>query len=284
MPSLGAGPSGNAEIQEPSSDLMPRAADRIAAVAYPLGTLLALLVAWEAACRFFQIRTYILPPPTDVLSTMVRRHALLGAHTLTTSIEILVGFLLCVVIGVALALVITAWRPVERAIYPILVISQAVPKVAIAPLFIVWLGVGWEPKVLIGVLIGFFPIVIDLVTGFQSVPLSMRKLALSMGASGWQTFAKFVMPHALPHFFSGLKVAVTLAISGAIIGEFVGADHGLGYLLLFANGQMDTNLLFADIVVLAALGVALFYAVLVSERLCLPWHVSSMVGGGHGRM
>jgi NitT/TauT family transport system permease protein len=256
---------------------------RIADVAYPVGTVIVTLIVWELGCRIFKVPTYLLPPPSDVLSMMIRRMDMLAMHTLVTTIEIVAGFLLSIVVGVILALLITNYRGVERAIYPLLVISQAVPKVAIAPLFIVWLGLGWEPKVLVAVLIAFFPIVVDLVAGIRSVPVSLRKLALSMGASRYDTLMKFIVPHALPHFFSGLKVAITLAVSGAIIGEFVGADRGLGYLLLFANGQLDTNLLFACIAILSALGIILFYLLLLIESLCLPWHVSTQPDHGAGR-
>lgn len=258
--------------------------DGVATIVYPLLTTIVILLVWEASCVIFKIRTFILPPPSQVLLMIAQRSAFIGAHAWVTFIEIVVSFALSILVGGILALAITTWRAVELALYPILVISQAVPKVALAPLFILWLGIGWEPKVVVALLIAFFPIVIGLVTGFQSVPLSMRKLALSMGASRWQTFCHFLMPHALPHFFAGLKVAVTLAISGAIIGEFVGADTGLGYLLLFANGQMDTNLLFGVIVVLALLGVALFQALLIVEKMCLPWHISSNLGGPGGQM
>ena len=255
-----------------SSAGSPRAWARPGDVIYPVGTIIVILAIWEWACRQFAIPEYLLPPPTTVLATIVRRFDLLAMHTMVTTGEIIAGFLLSIVVGGVLALLIVNFRPFERAIYPLLVISQAVPKVAIAPLFIVWLGFGWEPKVLVAVLIAFFPIVVDLVAGIRSVPPSMRKLALSMGANRYVTLSKFLIPHALPHLFSGLKVAVTLAVSGAIIGEFVGADRGLGYLLLFANGQLDTNLLFATVVVLSVIGIVLFYLLLLLEAWLMPWH------------
>lgn len=245
---------------------------RLGDLAYPVGTILVIMALWEWACWQFTVPEYLLPPPTSVLATIVRRFDLLAMHTMVTTGEIIAGFLLSIVVGGVLALMIVNFRPFERAIYPLLVISQAVPKVAIAPLFIVWLGFGWEPKVLVAVLIAFFPIVVDLVAGIRSVPPSMRKLALSMGAGTYVTLSKFLIPHALPHLFSGLKVAVTLAVSGAIIGEFVGADRGLGYLLLFANGQLDTKLLFATIMVLSVIGIVLFYLLLLIEAWLMPWH------------
>lgn len=244
---------------------------RVADIAFPVGTILIIIALWELVCSVFAVPTYLLPPPTDVFALMVQRADLLLYHATVTSIEIVVGFALSIAIGITLALLITNYRFFERAIYPLLIVSQAVPKAALAPIFIVWFGLGWEPKVIVVILIAFFPIVIDLVAGIRSVPQSMHKLARSMGASRFDTMRKFVVPHALPHFFSGLKVAITLAVSGAIIGEFVGADRGLGYLLLFANGQLDTNLMFASIIILSFLGVTLFYLLLAVERLCMPW-------------
>lgn len=244
---------------------------RMADVAFPVSTILIIVALWEIGCRVFTMPTYLLPPPSDVFGLMLKRADLLFYHATITSIEIVVGFVLSIVIGIVLAVLITNYRFFERSIYPLLIVSQAVPKVALAPLFIVWFGMGWEPKVMVVILIAFFPIVIDLVAGVRSVPESMHKLARSMGASQFDTMRKFIVPHALPHFFSGLKVAITLAVSGAIIGEFVGADRGLGYLILFANGQLDTNLLFASIIVLSFMGVVLFYLLLAIERLCMPW-------------
>ena len=244
---------------------------RIADVIWPVGTILLILIIWEITVHAFAMPAYLLPPPGEVVVLIFDQWEKLAYHAMITLGEIIIGFIMAIVVGVSLALMITTSRIFERSIYPILVVSQAVPKVALAPLLIVWFGFGWEPKVLVVVLIAFFPIVIDLVAGIRSVPDAMHKLALSTGASRYDTLTKFVVPHALPHFFSGLKVAITLAVSGAIIGEFVGADRGLGYLLLFANGQLDTHLLFASIIVLSLLGVVLFYLLLAGERLCMPW-------------
>lgn len=240
---------------------------------YPVVTVICVMVLWETACRFFAIPTYLLPAPSVIAQTIAKRAPILLSNTAVTSVEIIFGFLLSIVVGVVLALVITNSRTVERALYPLLIVSQAVPKVALAPLFVVWFGFGWEPKILVTVLISFFPIVVSLTAGIRSVPIAMRKLALSMGASRWDTLKSFLIPYSLPHFFAGLKVAITLAVSGAIVGEFVGAERGLGYLLLVSNGQMDSELLFASIICLAVLGIAFFYILLLIEKRCMPWHV-----------
>lgn len=265
----------NADVENSKKQRVAQRRDRmqnqISNVAFPIGTVILILLGWEIFCRSTDVPTYLLPPPSAVFVLIFQRADLLFYHATSTFFAIIFGFLLSIVVGVLLALLITNYRIFEKSVYPLLVVSQAVPKVALAPLFIVWFGFGWEPKVLVVVLIAFFPIVIDLVAGIRSVPVSMHKLARSMGASRLDTLRKFVIPHALPHFFSGLKVAITLAVSGAIIGEFVGADRGLGYLLLFANGQLDTNLLFASIIILSFLGVILFYLLIGIEHLCMPW-------------
>lgn len=144
----------------------------------------------------------------------------------------------------------------------------------LAPLFVVWLGFGIAPKILIAVLIAFFPVVISMVTGLKAVDPEMLQLSATMGARPWQTFLKIRFPASLPHLFSGLKVAVTLAVTGAVVGEFVGANEGLGYVILQANGNLDTPMLFAGLLVMSLIGVVLFVLVEIAEKLLLPWHAS----------
>jgi NitT/TauT family transport system permease protein len=160
---------------------------------------------------------------------------------------------------------------------PTLLFFQVVPKVAIAPLFLVWFGVGALPKVLVAFLISFFPIVIDAAVGLRSMSTEMRDLARSMGATRMQVFARFRLPTSLPYLFSGLKVAATLAVAGAVVGEFVGADKGLGYLLLVTNSNLETALMFAALFALTIIGLAFFYAVELLEALLIPWHVTHRV-------
>jgi NitT/TauT family transport system permease protein len=200
--------------------------------------------------------------------------AYLALHTAVTLYEILWGFALAVLIGVPLAMVIVASPSFERAVYPLLVASQSVPKIAVAPLLIFWAGLGIFPKILVAFLISFFPVVIDTVVGLRSVEPEMLHLARSMGASGPKVFLKIRLPHALPNVFAGLKVAVTLAVVGAIVGEFIQADRGLGYALLQANAMLNTKLSFATIVILAVIGVVLFAVVDRIERWLIPWHAS----------
>jgi NitT/TauT family transport system permease protein len=230
-------------------------------------TFVLLLVAWQVIVVVGEVPRFILPSPTDIVQEMINRADILWKHGLVTLGEIVAGFALSVAIGIPLAVLISYSRVFERTIYPLLVSSQTIPKVAIAPLFIVWFGFGIMPKILITFLIAFFPIVIDTVVGLRSTPQEMFYLVRSMGASPWQTFWKVRLPNALPSIFGGLKVAITLAVVGAIVGEFVGADQGLGYLIQIANGNLDTRLLMGSIVVLALIGIALFLLIEWIERL-----------------
>jgi NitT/TauT family transport system permease protein len=246
----------------------------LAAAAYPFGSLLAVVAVWQALVTGFAIKPFILPSPALVLQVIREHFGSLARHAAVTSVETLIGFALSVLVGIPLAVAIVKWRRLEAALYPLIVASQTVPKVAIAPLFIVWLGFGSLPKIVIAFLIAFFPVVISTVIGLKSTPLEMLYLGQIAGLSTWQRFAKISFPRALPEIFGGLKVAMTLAVVGAIVGEFVGASEGLGYLLMFATAQMQTALVFAAIVFLVAIGVILFWLIQWAERLAIPWHIS----------
>jgi NitT/TauT family transport system permease protein len=196
----------------------------------------------------------------------------------------LVGYALAVGIAVPLAIAITSSARFDRFVMPTMLFFQVVPKIAIAPLFLVWFGVGALPKVLVAFLISFFPIVIDAAVGLRSMSSEMNDLARSMGATRMQVFLRFRLPTSLPYLFSGLKVAATLAIAGAVVGEFVGADKGLGYLLLVTNSNMETALMFATILALTIIGLVFFYLVEFLEKLAIPWHVSHRVREDAGTM
>ncbi len=242
--------------------------------AAPVLSIIVLLVAWELAVDGFRVPEYLMPAPSGVVAALGEEWRYLGVHTVVTLYEILAGFALAVAVGVPLAMLIVSSAVFERAVYPILVASQSVPKIAIAPLLIFWAGLGMFPKILVAFLIAFFPIVIDTVVGLRSVEPEMLHLARSMGAPGVKIFLKIRLPNALPNIFAGLKVAVTLAVVGAIVGEFIQADQGLGYALLQANAMLNTKLSFAAIFILAAIGVVLFAAVDGLEKLLIPWHAS----------
>lgn len=256
--------------------------DSITRWLYPTLGVLAILAVWELIVRLFNVPIYIIPAPSAIIATIVSQYPILLQNSVATLGEILAGFGLSVAVGVPLAIAIAYSRFMERVLYPILVSSQTVPKIAVAPLFIVWFGFGTLPKVIVAFLIAFFPIVIDSVVGLRSTEPEMIYLVRSMGASGWQTFTKIRLPKALPSIFGGFKIAIALAVVGAIVGEFVGADTGLGYLLMVANGNVNTRLLFATITVLTLIGVVLFFIVEVAERLLMPWAGSRGLEGVQG--
>jgi len=205
-------------------------------------------------------------------------------ESIVTTVEIALGFAMSVAVGIPLALAIFLSPPFARSVYPLLVSSQAVPKVAVAPLFIVWFGLGLVPKVLIAFLIAFFPVVINTAMGLAALEREKIYLARSMGLGPVATFFKIQLPNALPSIFAGLKISITFAVVGAVVGEFVGGQGGLGYLLLIANGNMDTALLFAGIVALTLLGIVLFALIGLVERLMLPPHAVEHASFAHETM
>jgi NitT/TauT family transport system permease protein len=248
---------------------------RLASYAYPLGAALALFGAWEAFVRIGAISPLLLPAPTEVLATVVKEFPVLLHMSAITAGEFVLGFALSVLVGLPLGALIVYARPIELAVYPLLVAFQTMPKAAIAPIFVVWLGAGINSKILIAFTIAFFPIVIDTAIGLRSAAPETIHLVRSMGASAFQVFWYVRFPNALPAIFGGLKVASTLAVVGAIVGEFVSADKGLGYLVLVANGELNTRLVFACVLVLSVLGIIFYFLVEAIERLVVSWHVSA---------
>ena len=179
-----------------------------------------------------------------------------------------------IVVGVLLALSFAVSRVIESIVYPQIVFLQIIPKIAIAPLFIIWFGFGFMPKLLLVFLLSFFPIVVSSIAGFKSADRDVMDFARTTGASRLRMFFKISLPQALPHIFTGLKVGAALAATAAVVAEFVASDRGLGYLLLQYNGQLDTPMVFATIVILSLIGLVVYYAVEVLERIAIPWHVS----------
>lgn len=243
----------------------------------PLAGVLAFLLVWEIAVPLLKMPAYLLPAPSAIIRVFIDEFPKLAFHGWVTLYEMLLGYALAVAVAIPLAIAITSSERFDRFAMPTLLFFQVVPKVAIAPLFLVWFGVGALPKVLVAFLISFFPIVIDAAVGLRSMSTEMRDLARSMGATRLQVFAQFRLPTSLPYLFSGLKVAATLAVAGAVVGEFVGADKGLGYLLLVTNSNLETALMFATLFALTFIGLAFFYAVEFLEALLIPWHVTHRV-------
>jgi NitT/TauT family transport system permease protein len=240
-----------------------------------LAGVVVFLLFWEGMVRFFQVKSYLLPPPSEVFVELFKARARIAEHLVVTMTSMVCGFVLAIVVAIPLAMAIAGSRTFEASVYPIVIFLQILPKIAIAPLFIIWFGFGLAPKILLVFLLSFFPIVVAGVAGFKSVSPEILEFSRSTGVSWLGTFWKIRFPSAMPEIFTGLKVAAALASTAAVVAEFVAADRGLGYLLLVFNGEMLTPLVFADVLVLGVLGLVLYYAVEVAQRLIMPWHVSA---------
>ncbi|UFN49444.1 ABC transporter permease [Roseomonas sp. OT10] len=268
---LAGTPAGTGATRRPGATQGSR---RLAGSARVALAFLALLLVWEAAVRLLAIPEYILPAPSRVLiDASGRWRSLLEAAAFTVQ-PMLLGYAVAVVAGVAIALSIAFSDAARQVAYPLLVFLQIVPKIAVAPLFIIWFGFGLMPKVLLVFLLSFFPVVVSALQAFRSLEPEVAELLRSSGASRWRAFRMVQLPAALPTLFAGLKVAAALAATAAVVAEFVASDRGLGYLLLEYNGNLDTPMAFAAIAVLTALGLALYGAVELAERAAIPWHVS----------
>ncbi|MGQ0604879.1 MAG: ABC transporter permease [Anaerolineales bacterium] len=231
------------------------------------------VLLWEALTRVANLPAFILPPPSLVGARFVETvmDGSLLRHTTITLGEVLAGLALGVIVAAVLGYLIAKSPAVERALTPYLVASQAVPVVAIAPLLVIWLGPGMLSKVIIAALIVFFPILVNVIVGLRSVPQELRDLMRSLRATRWQMFAKLELPAALPILLGGLKVGATLAVIGAVVGEFVGADRGLGFLVSVGRGQYDTALVFVAVGALVTLALSLYGSVALMETALLKW-------------
>jgi NitT/TauT family transport system permease protein len=237
----------------------------------PALTLLATAIVWELAARYFQIPGWLLPTPSAIGEAMVDWRVELLRHTLVTLYETLMGFGLALAFGVPLAALVTYSPLLQKTIYPLLLALQSVPKVAVAPLLALWIGFGALPKIVVVFLVCFFPIIVATAAGLSAVPATVMELIRSLSASQYQIFTKIRFPTALPHIFVGSKIAITFAVIGAVIGEFVGSESGLGYVILTSSSQLRTSLAFAALVILTLMSILLYYAVELAEGLCLPW-------------
>jgi NitT/TauT family transport system permease protein len=247
-------------------------------ILYPLAGVVILVAVWWGYCIAFSVQTAVLPTPDKVAAAFVDRFDLLLSEGWVTLQETVLGFALALGIGLPLAVAIANSRRLNLMFYPLLVGLQSVPKVALAPIVLVWLGTGLESKLAIVWLVAFFPIIIDTAAGLKSTPRELVELARSLKASPWQLFYKVQFPAALPFVLTGAKVAITLAVIGAVIGEFMGSSAGLGYLLLSATSQLNTPLAFAALFALSFLGMAVYALVELVEMLLTPW----LPPKGHG--
>lgn len=247
---------------------------RISSIAWsslPPLVFAAILLGWAAAVELFKIPAYLLPGPLAVFERLFTDATSLWVHTQSTLVVLVVGLLLSIVIGIPLGLVIALSRTAKQLVYPPVIVLQLVPKIAVAPLLLVWLGFSLNTKVALVVLITFFPLLMASISGFRILDDRLLYLTRSMGASRWQTFWALRFPAALPVIFSGIKTSATIAITGALVAEFLGSNSGLGYALLRASGAMDTEYMFAILVILTVIGVILNYLVEAVEWFLTPW-------------
>jgi NitT/TauT family transport system permease protein len=234
-------------------------------------TLIALVVLWEILVRQFQVPAWLLPSPSLIGQAMLEWRSELAGHSIVTLYETLAGFALAIAISIPLAVAVVYSPLLQNTIYPILLALQSMPKVAIAPLLALWIGFGTLPKIVVVFLVCFFPIIVATTSGLTAVPTSLMDLIRSLSASSLQTFVKIRFPTAMPHIFVGLKIAITFAVIGAVIGEFVGSENGLGYLILVSTSQSRTPLAFGSLVLLTVMSIVLYYAVALIERIVVPW-------------
>jgi NitT/TauT family transport system permease protein len=233
----------------------------------PLAAAGAVLLIWQFVATALRIPAVILPPPVEIATELWRMLPVLLRHAVPTTLDSLMAFSLATALGIGLAVAITNSPLLRDMLYPNLVVFQLIPKIALAPLFVVWLGISSESRVAFAAFVSFFPVVISAAVGFASTEASTLRLCRSLTASEWQSFVMVRFPFALPAIFSGMKIAMTMAIIGVIIGEFISAKAGLGFYILYASSRMETGVIFAALFVLCVIGVALFGAVALAEQL-----------------
>jgi NitT/TauT family transport system permease protein len=236
--------------------------------AAPLGFGMLLLVAWQAIVTLGHIPEYLLPAPTAIAAAFDRSLAVQFAVTFT---EAAIGFVIASVLAFAVATLFVSYRTLEEGLFPIAIAVKTTPIVAIAPLLVIWLGTGWWSKIVAAMLICFFPVLVNTVKGLKAADLDYRELFETLGASRAQEFRKLRIPFCLPYLFSALKISASLAVIGAIVGEFVGATQGLGYLIIISSAHLETATLFSAIIAAAFAGIAMFYVIDFTERRLIFW-------------
>lgn len=241
----------------------------------PATTLAAILIVWQALATFYQVPVYLLPKPTDFLPKLGSDYSLILWHTGATASIILFGFVSSAAIAVPLAFLIASNRSVEKGLYPLIVCLELVPKTITAPLLIVWFGIGPVPRVALTVLMTFFAILVESLSGFKAVDPRLYHLSRSMGASAWQTFWYIRLPAAMPFIFAGFKIGIVNAVTATIVAEFIGSSVGLGFLILSASSSMNMPLMFNGIVTVAVLGVVFNLIVTSLESRLMPWSIRS---------
>jgi NitT/TauT family transport system permease protein len=247
---------------------------------WPFITVILLICSWEAVVRAYQLPAIVVPSPSLIAETFINRHEILLTNLWPTFCQIVLGFALSVIGGIAVAILLTYSEIFRRGVYPLIVVAQIVPKVAVAPLLVLWFGMGDMSRLILAFLVAFFPMVVNAVVGFTSVDADTLQLARSYMGSRSKVFLKIRLPHALPNIFAGMKISITLAVIGVIVAEFVASQRGIGYLIIWSNGLLDTPLMFAAIILLSVVGLALYGLIAAIERLTVFWqHPSSIQQG-----
>jgi NitT/TauT family transport system permease protein len=247
-----------------------------------LNTIISVVVffiLWELAVAIFHFPNWVLPAPSRIFAEFFNGAPDYCWNALSTLFTTLSGFLLAFVVGTILAILIVYSRLIEAAIFSLLVSFNSIPKIALAPLFVIWLGTGAPARISVAFMVAFFPVVINTILGLRSVDPDAIDLFRTMRGSRLQSLLKIQLPHALPYIFSGLKVAISFALVGAIAGEFIASQSGLGSVVLVAEGMFQTDRVFAALIALGVIGTALFYLVDLAERIVCPWHVSQRGSG-----
>jgi NitT/TauT family transport system permease protein len=229
--------------------------------------MVAGIAAWELIIDLLGSKSFVIAKPSEIAAELVHRDDILSQATWITTQEVLWGFLASIVVGIALAVLVVRFSWIERAVYPLIVLFQVVPKVALAPIFILWFGYAMSPKLLLIVVMAFFPITINMVLGLKRTDDDLILLMRSVGSSRNQIMARIQIPNSLPYLFTGMRIGITLAVIGAVVAEFAGSQGGLGYLIQFASTQLDTPLMFAALVVVSVLGLIFYYLVGLIEVL-----------------
>lgn len=237
----------------------------------PLSFFSFLVFIWEVIARLDVVPTYILPAPTKIIKTLIVNLPILKEHIMVTLAEALIGFSIAIVFALVISIMMDSIPIVKKTIYPLIITSQTVPIITIAPLFAIWFGFGYFPKIVIVVLVCFFPITISLLEGLSSVEEDLLNLIKSMGASKLEIYKMVKLPAAMPNFFSGLKISATYSIMGATIGEWVGGKHGLGVYMLRVKHSFATDKVFATIIVITLLSIGILKIITFIERKSMPW-------------
>lgn len=233
--------------------------------------ILLVLAVWEGVIKLFLVPEYLVPAPSVVLARLVSMKSVLFAHTAVTAMESALGFVLGASFGIMLAVAFVNSRTMEMGVYPYAIALKTVPIVAIAPLLVVWFGNGILPKVIVSAIISFFPVVVNTTKGLRNVDPEAFDLFDSMSASRRQVFFKLRVPLSLPYLFAALRISSTLAVIGAIVGEFSGSDRGLGFFIMISSHRLETVDMFVGILLSSFLGILFFYSVALVERLVIPW-------------